>query len=422
MLSQDRLLERFLRYVRIHTTSRDDADCYPSSAGQWELGKLLCSELQSMGIGDAVQDEHGLVWATVPATLKGDLPVVAFNAHLDTSPETSGDGVTPQVIHDYSGGDLCLPGIGGRVIEVAENPELNQLHGQTLVTSDGTTLLGGDDKAGLAIIMELAETLMENSQIAHGPIRILFTCDEEIGHGVDYVDLDRLGADVAYTLDGAGANDIDVATFSADLAVVTIRGVNIHPSIAKDRMVNAIRAAGAFAALLPREQSPEATSGQEGFLHPYVIEGGVAEVTLKILLRDFETDQLSLQGEQLRQIAAEIEAGFPGIAIAIDVRSQYRNMADGLTREPRAVSFAVEAHRRLGRTARLTTVRGGTDGSQLTERGLATPNLSSGQHNPHSPLEWVSLDEMAQAVEVTLELVQIWAEQASPGEVTGNLG
>ena len=422
LLSQDRLLERFLRYVRIHTTSRDDADSYPSSAGQWELGKLLCSELQSMGIRDAVQDEHGLVWATVPATLEGDLPVVAFNAHLDTSPETSGEAVTPQVIRDYSGGDLRLPGNAERVIEVAENPELTQLHGHTLVTSDGTTLLGGDDKAGLAIIMEMAETLMENSQIAHGPIRILFTCDEEIGHGVDHVDLDRLGADVGYTLDGAGANDIDVATFSADLAVVTIRGVNIHPSIAKDRMVNAIRAAGAFAARLPREQSPEATSEQEGFLHPYVIEGGVAEVTLKILLRDFETEQLSVQAGQLRQIAAEIESGFPGIAIEIDVRVQYRNMADGLTAEPRAVEFAVEAHRRLGRTARLTTVRGGTDGSQLTERGLATPNLSSGQHNPHSPLEWASLDEMVQAVEVTIELVQIWAEQGPPGGAAGNLG
>ena len=349
-------------------------------------------------------------------------PVVAFNAHLDTSPETSGEDVKPQVVHGYAGGDICLPGNRQRVIEVAENPELARMHGHTLVTSDGTTLLGGDDKAGLAIIMEMAETLMENSRIVHGPIRILFTCDEEIGHGVDHVGLDRLGADVGYTFDGAGANDIDVATFSADLAVVTIRGVNIHPSIAKGRMVNAIRAAGAFAERLPRDQAPEVTSEQEGFLHPYVVEGGVAEVTLKILLRDFETEQLSVQAEQLRQIAVEIEGSFPGIAIEIDVRAQYRNMADGLTREPRAVEFAVEAHRRLGRTARLTTVRGGTDGSQLTERGLPTPNLSSGQHNPHSPLEWASLDEMVQAVEVAIELVQIWAAQEVTSAVTGNLG
>ena len=363
-----------------------------------------------MGISDAVHDEHGLVWATVPATIDRDVPVVALNAHLDTSPETSGENVNPQVVHAYSGGDLRLPGDPDRVIGVSENPELAEMHGHTLITSDGTTLLGGDDKAGLAIIMETAEALMENPQIAHGPIRILFTCDEEIGHGVDHVDLARLGAHVGYTLDGAGANDIDVATFSADLATVTFQGINIHPSIAKDRMVNAIRAAGAFAARLPRDQAPETTGEQTGFLHPYVMEGGVAEVTLKVLLRDFETAKLAAQAEQLREIATDVEVEFPGICIDLAVRAQYRNMAEGLTHEPRAVEFAVEAHRRLGRTPRLTTVRGGTDGSQLTERGLPTPNLSSGQHNPHSPLEWVSLNQMAQAVEVSIQLLQIWAE------------
>ena len=410
-MNRKRLLNRFIKYVKVHTTACDGVDCYPSSAGQWELGKLLVTELCEIGLCDVEQDEHGLVWATLPANIDREVPVVAFNSHLDTSPETSGENVQPQIIHNYSGTDLVLPGDTSQVIRVADNPELESQHGNTLITTDGTTLLGGDAKAGVAVIMELAAYLIEHPQIEHGVIRILFTCDEEIGHGVDYVDLDKLKATVAYTLDGQGANEVDIETFSADLATVTVRGTNIHPAIAKNRMVNAIRAAGAFAAALPRATlSPETTDGRCGFLHPYLVEGGVAEVTLKILLRDFDTSALVGQAELLHSLAAEITSQFPSTNISVDVTKQYRNMAEGLAKEPRAVAYAEEAHQRLGRTCRRSIVRGGTDGSQFTERGLPTPNLSTGQHNPHSPLEWASLDEMVQASEVLIELVQIWAK------------
>jgi tripeptide aminopeptidase len=372
---------------------------------------MLVDELQAMGIDNASKDEHGIVVATVASRRAESVPVVALNAHVDTSPETTGANVKPQVIEDYSGGDLVLPGDPNKVIRVSENPELKNLHGCTLITTDGTTLLGGDDKAGVAIIMELAASLMETPDVKHGPIRILFTCDEEIGRGIDYVDVEKLAATACYTLDGGGANDLDVETFSADLAVVTVRGINIHPSIAKDRMVNAIRVASAFVDRLPRETlSPEVTSGREGFLHPYHFDGGVAEVTMRIILRDFETSGLEEQARLLRTVASEVEAEFPGAALAVETRPQYRNMRDGLVKEPRAVKYAQLAHRRLNREAKLSIIRGGTDGSQLTERGLPTPNLSSGQHNPHSPLEWACLDEMQQAAEVLVELVQVWAE------------
>ena len=410
-MDRQRLLERFLRYARIHTTANDETEEYPSSAGQWELGKVLVKELQAMGADDAHQDEFGLIYATVPGNVASETPVVAFNSHLDTSPETSGENVQPQVIESYAGGDITLPGDASQVIRVSENPELESLHGATLITTDGTTLLGGDDKAGIAIIMELAEHLLENPSIPHGPIRILFTCDEEIGRGVQHVDFAKLGADVCYTLDGPGANDIDTETFSADLATVTFRGINIHPSIAKDRMVNAIRAAGEFLSRLPRERlAPEVTDGRDGFIHPYHIDGLVAQAKLRIILRDFETEKLAEQAELLRRVGAEVVAKFPGLEVDVDVRKQYRNMRDGLQQEPRAVDYAVQAHRRLNREPNLAIIRGGTDGSQLTEQGLPTPNLSSGQHNPHSPLEWACLDEMHQAVEVLVELVQIWTE------------
>jgi tripeptide aminopeptidase len=375
------------------------------------LGKLLVSQLREIGLADVRQDEHGLVWATIPSTVDASAPAVALNAHLDTSPETSGTNVAPQVIRDYRGGDIVLPGDTSKVISVAENPELDSLHGCTLITSDGTTLLGGDDKAGIAVIVEVAAYLMEHPEIPHPPVRLLFTCDEEIGRGVQHVDLKELDAVVCYTLDGGGADDIDVETFSADLATVSIRGVNIHPSIAKGRMVNAVRAAGDFAARLPRERlSPETTDGREGFMHPYVIEGGVGQTTLKVLLRDFDTAHLADQAELLRTTAKQVMEAFPGTEIDVQVQPQYRNLGDGLAAEPRAAKYAATAHERLGRTANLSRIRGGTDGAMLTQRGLPTPNLSSGQHNPHSPLEWACLEQMVQAAEVVVETLKIWAE------------
>ncbi|MEX2188489.1 MAG: peptidase T [Pirellulales bacterium] len=412
-MSQDRLLERFLRYVAVDTTARDAADCYPSSPGQMELGRMLVEELRAMGIADAAQDERGIVIATVPASggASSDAPTIVFNAHLDTSPETTGKNVRPQVIRNYAGGDIPLPGHRDRVILVADNPELDALVGKTIVTTDGTTLLGADDKAGLAVIVEAAGRWMENRELPRGPVRLLFTCDEEIGHGVDHVDLAKLAATACYTLDGSGAGDIDVETFSADMATVTVRGVNIHPSIGKGRMKNALRAAGTFLARLPADLSPECTDGRQGFLHPYTIEGGVGEATLRILIRDFDTANLARHAEILHRAAADTREAHPGVAVEVNVTPQYRNMADGLAKEPRAVAYAQAAYEKLGIASKLTIIRGGTDGSRLTELGLPTPNLSTGEHNPHSPLEWTCVEEMAQAVDVVLKIAEVWAER-----------
>jgi tripeptide aminopeptidase len=406
------LLDRFCRYVRIDTQADEAAKTYPSSPGQLELGRLLVSELKDLGLHDAEQDSHGIILATVPATVKHPTPAIAWIAHVDTSPETSGRNVKPIVHANYDGRDLVLPGDSTKVVRVADNPELRALLGKTIITTDGTTLLGADDKAGVAVIVEAAAQLLARPEVPHGPIRLCFTCDEEIGHGIDHVDLKKLGATVAYTLDGGGQGEIDGETFSADLAVVTVRGVNIHPSIGKGRMINAVRLAGLFLDRLPRiNQSPETTADREGFLHPYRIEGGVAEVTMRILLRDFDTPQLAVRAELLRTVARTVTAEFPGSAIDIVVTPQYRNMADGLAREPRALAYAEEAMKRAGLQPKLTIVRGGTDGSRFTEVGLPTPNLSTGEHNPHSPLEWTCLEEMATAVGVLVELAKVWGEK-----------
>jgi len=410
-MNRRRLLDRFLRYVQIDTTARDGVDAYPSSAGQLQLGRLLVEELTALGIADANQDDHGIVMATVPATIERPRPTIALCAHLDTSPETTGRGVRPQVIENYPGGDLVLPGDSRKVIRTADNPPLADMVGCTLVTTDGTTLLGADDKAGVAVIMETVAALVEEPR-PHGPLRIVFTCDEEIGRGVDKLDVQQIGAEVCYTLDGEGVDTIDVETFSADRATVTIRGVNIHPSIAKGRMTNAVRAAADFVGRLPRDVlSPETTDQRQGFLHPYEIEGGVGEVCLHVLLRDFDAAKLDDLAERLRRAADATGEQFPEATVTVDVQRQYRNMAEGLAREPRAVELAEEALRRLGRTPKQTIVRGGTDGSRLTELGLPTPNLSTGAHTPHSPLEWACLEEMAQAVEWLVSLAELWGEQ-----------
>jgi tripeptide aminopeptidase len=407
-MMMDTLLDRFCRYVRIHTQADETATTYPSTPGQLELGRLLEQELRDMGLRDAAQDENGIVLATIPATVKHAAPTIAWIAHVDTSPETSGLNVKPIVHSPYDGGDIVLPGDPSRAIRVADNPELVHLKGKTLITTDGTTLLGADDKAGVAVIMEAAKQLLARPDVPHGPIRVCFTCDEEIGHGVDHLDLKKLGAHVGYTLDGGGEGEIDGETFSADLAVVTVRGVNIHPSIGKGRMVNAVRLAGLFLDRLPRQcLSPETTAEREGFVHPYRIEGGVAETTIRVLLRDFDTERLADRVEVLRAAARTVTTEYPQASIEVQVAKQYRNMADGLKKEPRAVAFAEEAMRRAGLEPKLTIVRGGTDGSRLTELGLPTPNLSCGEHNLHSPLEWTCLEEMATAVRVLIELVQV---------------
>jgi tripeptide aminopeptidase len=404
------LLDRFCRYVRLHTEAVEGSPTYPSSPGQLELGRMLFGELKALGLSDAKQSEHGIVMATIPATRPGK-PTIAWIAHVDTSPETTGKNVKPIIHENYDGTDVVLPGDATKVIRVSDSPDLLACVGKTLITTDGTTLLGADNKAGVAVIMETAAYLLKHPEIAHGPIRIVFTCDEEIGHGVDHADPKEIGAVVGYTLDGMAQGEIEAETFSADKAHVTIRGVNIHPSIGKGRMINSIRLAGLLLDRLPRTTlTPETTEGRQGFIHPYKIEGGVAETQVHLLLRDFITAKLGEEAELIRTVAKTIEAEYPGATIEVKIEQQYRNMADGLKNEPRAVEYALEATRRAGLEPKLGIIRGGTDGSQLTAKGLPTPNLSTGEHNPHSPLEWTCLEEMQSAVRVLVELAQVWAK------------
>lgn len=403
-----RLLERFLGYVRIGSQADFRAASYPSSAGQWEVGKRLVNELHAMGLTQAHQDPKGLVHAFIPGTV--DAACIALIAHVDTSPESPGDGVKPRVIAPYDGGEIHLSG-SGKSLSPSRHEELKRYVGKTLIVTDGTTLLGADDKAGVAVIMEAAHRLLESSS-HHGPLYLLFTCDEEIGHGVDHVDIPSLGVACAYTLDGGPAGELDVGTFSADRADVTIRGINIHPSIAKGKMVNAVRLAGIFLERLPRQTlSPETTEGMEGFLHPYEIKGGVAEATIHLLMRDFQTSALDEQERLLHSIARGIEKEFPGAAVEVKRVNQYRNMADGMAREPRAVALAEKAIRAVGIEPRLTSVRGGTDGSRLTERGLPTPNIFCGEHNAHSLEEWCCLEEMELSVATVLKLIELWSQE-----------
>ena len=408
MINRERLLNRFLKYVKVDTTAVEDAGQYPSSNGQLDLGKILVDELHAMGISDAEQDDNGIVMATIPANCECQ-DVVAFNSHVDTSPETTGANVRPTVIEDFDGNDIQLAGDPTKIITANSCPELRDAKGKTIVTTDGTTLLGGDDKAGVAIIMEMAQCLLENDQVPRGKVRLMFTCDEEIGRGVDHVDIEKLGATVCYTFDGGGQDIIDNETFSADLAIAKIRGVNIHPAIAKDKMINAIRGAADFISRLPRDLSPECTDGRDGFLHPYVFDGGVAESTVRILLRDFDANRFEDYREILQDCASQTMDKWPGLQIELEYKKQYRNMGEGLNKEPRAIEYAIAAHEALNRKPELNNIRGGTDGSRLTELGLPTPNLSSGQHNIHSPLEWACLDEMIAACEAGIQIVKKWS-------------
>ena len=407
----DTLLDRFLRYVRIDTQADETSTTYPSTAKQLTLSRLLADECRALGLADVSCDEFGIVMASVPSTTKASVPVVALVAHVDTSPEYSSAAVKPVVHPNYQGNDLVLPGDTSKVIRVSENPDLKKCLGNTIITSDGTTLLGSDDKSGVAVIMTAAaELIRRGNALKHGLIRLCFTCDEEIGRGTDKIDLAALGAHVAYTLDGAGRDDIDSETFSADGAKVTVRGVNTHPSVGKGAMVNAVRILSAFISRLPTARlSPETTDGRDGFIHPYHIEGGVAEASARLILRDFETSELAIQAQLLESIAATLRAEHPKAEITVDIRQQYRNMREGLVVEPRAVSKAVDAHQSLGRVPHLNIIRGGTDGSLLTAKGLPTPNLSTGEHNPHSPLEWTSLEEMQAAVDILVQLAVEWA-------------
>jgi tripeptide aminopeptidase len=405
--------ERFLRYVVIDTQSDPSSPTCPSTEKQKNLGRMLAAELKALGLADAHLDEHGYVYATIPANTDKKVPVICFCSHMDTSPDCTGANVKPQIVKNFRGGDIVLPGDSSQVIRLAEHPELANQIGNDIITTDGTTLLGADNKAGIAEIMDAAEFLVRNPQIKHGTIKILFTPDEEIGRGVDKADLKKLGADFAYTMDGESAGTIEDETFSADGATVTIQGVSAHPGFAKGRMEHAIKIAAAIVERLPKETcSPETTEGREGFLHPTGIEGALESARIDLIVRDFTEQGLKQKEALLESIVQDVMKDFPRSTYRIEVKPQYRNMKEVIDRHPEIVEYAAEAVRRAGLKPVKASIRGGTDGSRLSFMGLPCPNIFAGEHAFHSRLEWVSRQDMEKAAETIVHLAMIWEERA----------
>ena len=403
---------RFLRYVTVDTQSDEQSETYPSTAKQLTLLNQLVAELGDMGVRDASVDQYGYVMATIPATTgKEHVPVIGFIAHVDTSPEVSGAGVRPIVHRDYDGRDLVLPDEPGLVLREADNPELADQRGNDVITASGKTLLGSDDKAGVAEIMAAAEYLMTHPEIPHGNVRIGFTPDEEVGRGTEYFDVKRFGARYAYTLDGPLRGDLEIENFSADAMTLTFKGFNAHPGYAKGRMISAIKLAAEFVHRLPRHGlSPETTEKYEGYVHPHTFHGAVERSVVKMLLRDFTTEGLDDKARMLTELAHEVIRPFPSASVDIERKESYRNMKEVLDRHPEVVAHAKAAMRRVGLTPRFREIRGGTDGARLSFMGLPTPNLFAGEHNIHSRLEWTSVQDMDKAVEVIVEICRSWAE------------
>ncbi len=405
--------ERLLRYVVIDTQSDPASPTCPSTEKQKNLGRLLAAELKELGLTDAHLDEHGYVYATIPATTSKRVPVICFCSHMDTSPDCSGKDVKPQIVRNYQGDDIALPGDPTQVIRVAEHPELKNQIGNDIITTDGTTLLGADNKAGVAEIMDAARFLLANPQLKHGTIKILFTPDEEIGRGVDKVDIKKLGADFAYTMDGETAGHLEDETFSADAAVVTIQGVSAHPGFAKGRMEHAIKIASAIIDRLPKDtSSPETTSGREGFLHPTNVNGTLESATLQFIVRDFTEQGLKQKESLLEDIVRDVIKDYPRSSYKIEIKEQYRNMKVVLDRHPEIIENAIEAIRRAGLKPVKSSIRGGTDGSRLSFMGLPCPNIFAGEHAFHSRLEWVSVQDMEKAVQTIVHLAMIWEERS----------
>jgi len=414
---QTSVTDRFLRYVRYDTQSREGADTYPSTPGQLVLLRDLVAELQSLGASDAAMDEHGYVMATIPPTTrKRNVPVFGVIAHVDTSPEMSGAGVAPILHERFDGRDLVLPDDPDAVLRVADSPYLGECIGHDIVTASGTTLLGADNKSGVAEIMTAAEYLLAHPEIPHGAIRIAFTPDEEVGQGTKHFDVARFGADCAYTMDGGARGELECESFSADAISITFRGFNTHPGFAKGRMVNAIKLAARFIDRLPADRlSPETTDGYDGFVHPYVVQAGVDRTTVRLIVRDFVTAALHEKEAWIQSLAREVVAGVPGASIECRVEEQYRNMREVLDRHPQVVDCAREAITRAGLTVCERAIRGGTDGSRLSFMGLPTPNIFAGEQNFHSRLEWVSVQDMEKAVETIVELAKVWEERTPDG-------
>jgi tripeptide aminopeptidase len=405
--------ERFMRYVQIDTQSNPLSDTQPTSEKQKDLSRLLVEELQQMGVSDAHMDEWGYVYGTVPSNTTKEVPVICFCAHVDTAPDASGTGVKPILHKGYKGDDIVLPDDKTQVLRKADFPYLEKLTGHDIITASGTTLLGSDDKAGVAEIMDAANFLLTNPQVKHGAVRLLFTPDEEVGKGTAKVDMQKLGAMFGYTLDGGEAGSLEDETFSADGVQVVIHGVITHPGYAKGKMVNALKIAGDVLASLPRaELSPETTSGKQGFIHPVRVEGIAEKATIDFIIRDFVTEGLKKKEDFLLSIVEMVMDNYPAATFEFNVTEQYRNMKEVLDQHPQVVEFAKKAIMRSGLPLKMESIRGGTDGSRLSFMGLPCPNLFAGEQAIHSRLEFISIQDMNKAVETIVHLVTIWEEEA----------
>lgn len=410
---QHTVKERFLRYVQIDTQSDPNSTATPSTEKQKNLSRILVEELHAIGIKDAELDEFGYVYATIPANTEKDVPILCFCSHVDTAPDAPGAGVKPIIHSNYQGQDIILPDDPSIVIRESEHVDLASQRGNDIITASGTTLLGADNKAGVAAIMDAAQILVNNPDIKHGKIRILFTPDEEIGRGVDKVDLVRLGADYGYTIDGETAGSIEDETFSADGAVVTVFGVATHPGFAKGKMENAIKIAAKIVAKLPNQNSPEHTEGRQGFIHPTSLEGSLEKAILKLILRDFDEAGLKRHAATLHRIVGRVLSEYPNSRAEIQISEQYRNMGKVLAKHPKVVQYALEALRRVGfENPTKRSIRGGTDGSRLSFMGLPCPNLFAGEHAFHSRQEWVSVQDMEKAAETIVRVAQVWEENS----------
>ncbi|WP_184551044.1 peptidase T [Mucilaginibacter sp. FT3.2] len=403
--------ERFLRYVTIDTQSDPSSVSFPSTEKQKNLSRLLVEELLAIGVTDAHLDDFGYVYATIPSNTHKTVPVICFCSHVDTAPDCSGTGVKPIVHPNYQGHDIVLPDDNTQVIKLSEHPDLKNQLGNDVITASGTTLLGADNKAGVAEIMDACYQLINHPEIKHGNIRILFTPDEEVGHGVDHVDIAKLGAYAGYTIDGESAGNMENETFSADGARLIIQGVSAHPGFAKGKMESAIKIAGQIVAALPDELSPEHTEGMQGFVHPVGIDGHVETAGVDFIIRDFDEHNLTAHADVIRKTADTVLKRYPNSSYTLTTSQQYRNMKNVLEQQPEIVANAMEAISRTGLTARLCSIRGGTDGSRLSFMGLPCPNIFAGEHAFHSKQEWVSVQDMQKAVETILHLCAIWEER-----------
>jgi tripeptide aminopeptidase len=407
------VLERFLDYVKIDTTADPDSISFPSSEKQKDLVRLLVQELQAMGVRDALMDEYGYVYATIESNIASDsVPVICFCAHIDTAPDCSGTNVRPIVHRNFNGAPIILPDDPTQVITVEEHPYLKTKIGEDIVTASGLTLLGADDKAGVAIIMDFANFLISHPEVKHGKIRLLFTPDEEVGRGVEHLNMEKLGADYGYTLDGGVVGSIEDESFSADAVKITIHGISAHPGYAKNKMVNSIKVAAEIIDTLPKEEwSPETTEKKEGFVHPTSIQGGLEETTLNFIVRDHLTSNLAIHEDRLRSIVESIVSNYNGVTYSFEIIEQYRNMKEVIATVPFVTEYAAEAMRKVGLAPKVSSIRGGTDGSKLSFMGLPCPNIFTGEMAIHSRHEYVCVQDMENAVKTMVELVQIWVNR-----------